>query len=71
MPPDTKRPSSGSPDAFEVAYYTKELGRPLQRQLLRQRLADLNETRGPEAGHGEEGGASTEAGQTPREDRAG
>lgn len=71
MPPDTKRPSSGGPDAFEVAYYTKELGRPLQRQLLRQRLADLTEGRSPEASHGEDAGASADPGQMPREDRAG
>ena len=71
MPPDTRNPSSGSPDAFEVAYYTKELGRPLQRQLLKQRLADLNEGRSPEAAHGDDAGACADAGSLPREDRAG
>ena len=71
MPPDTRRQSSSTADVLEVAYYTKELGRPLQRQLLKQRLADLNEGRSPEAAHGEDAGAPAEAGPLPREDRAG
>ena len=41
MPPDQDKPPSGGREEFEVAYYTKELGRPLQRQLLKQRLADF------------------------------
>lgn len=50
---DDSTPSGGR-DEFEVAYYTKELGRPLQRQLLRQRLADFMGNRSPRAPHGED-----------------
>ncbi|HET6829176.1 MAG TPA: hypothetical protein VFH35_10870 [Ramlibacter sp.] len=54
-----------------MAYYTKELGRPLQRQLLRQRLANLNEGGSPESAHGEDAAPTPDARQLPREDRAG
>lgn len=30
-------------EEFEVAWYTKELGRPLQRQLLQRRLDEIGE----------------------------
>lgn len=58
-------------DEFEVAYYTKELGRSLQRKLLQRRLADFSDsTIKKAASHGEE--ASPEANYVPpREDRAG
>lgn len=71
MPSDTRRQPSGTADALEVAYYTKELGRPLQRQLLRQRLANLNEGGSPESAHGEDAAPTPDARQLPREDRAG
>jgi hypothetical protein len=59
-------------EEFEVAYYTKELGRPLQRKMLQQRL---NEFAGGSAGvaaahHGDQPSAQDSA-QPPREDRAG
>lgn len=43
---------------FEVAYYTKELGRPLQRKMLQSQLARLNpdaaDTGRTEAAHQED-----------------
>ena len=53
---------------FEVAYFTKELGRPLQRQMLARQLAGPNdiETLGS---HGEDAPQADSA--PPREDRAG
>lgn len=54
MPPDQKNPPPGGREEFEVAYYTKELGRPLQRQLLKQCLADFLGGRARGAAPGEE-----------------
>lgn len=71
MPPDRRRQPSGTADALEVACYTKELGRPLQRQLLRQRLAGLSEGGSPDSGHGDDAGPTPDPRQLPREDRAG
>jgi hypothetical protein len=57
-------------DEFEVAYYTKELGRSLQRKLLQKRLADLSDSRITPASHGEEPSPVRDQ-PLPREDRAG
>ena len=57
-------------DEFEVDYYTKELGRPLQRKLLQRRLAEISDTNISAAGHAEEPSPDPDA-PTPREDRAG
>jgi hypothetical protein len=57
-------------DEFEVAYYTKELGRELQRKLLQRRLADLSDSSITAASHGEES-SPDENDVPPREDRAG
>ena len=38
---------------YEVAYYTKELGRSLQRKLLRERFAAFVDSKPPPA-HGED-----------------
>lgn len=70
MPPDQRSKPKGGREEFEVAYYTKELGRTLQRQMLRQRLSDLAaDSRSPDAKHGEEGLAQLSP--PPPEDRAG
>ena len=53
---------------IEIAYYTKELGRPLQRKMLQGRLDDLCHSGLPTASHGEDTDAP---GVTPMEDRAG
>jgi hypothetical protein len=37
--PDRKQDRSPGRPEFEVAYYTKELGQPLQRQMLQKQLA--------------------------------
>lgn len=55
---------------YEVAYYTKELGRPLQRKLLQKRLNDLSDSAVSSASHGEDVSTDT-PGATPPEDRAG
>ncbi|MBG9388941.1 hypothetical protein [Caenimonas aquaedulcis] len=55
-------------DEIEIAYYTKELGRDLQRKMLQGRLDDFSHSGLHGASHGED----TEAPRTPpREDRAG
>lgn len=43
MPDRNRKPSGGRPE-FEVAYYTKELGKDLQREMLRKQLARLSES---------------------------
>lgn len=53
----------------EVAYYTKELGRSLQRKLLQRQLADFSDSSIMAANHGEEPAPDWDA--PPREDRAG
>jgi len=67
--PDRNRKARGSRPEFEVAYYTKELGKPLQRQMLQQQLALLAES-GARRLHGEDTTSETEA-PPPAEDRAG
>ena len=58
-------------DEYEVAYYTKELGRPLQRKLLHRRLDELSDSgANAEASHGDES-TMEKIGQPPPEDRAG
>jgi hypothetical protein len=54
---------------FEVAYFTKELGRPLQRQLLRQRLAEFSDS-SIQVSHGDDLEPETQD-APPRDDRAG
>ena len=55
MAPD--KDGKAAREEFEVAYYTKELGRPLQRKLLQRRLDELGEGHSVSAAaptHGEE-----------------
>ena len=53
-----------------MAYYTKELGRSLQRKMLQKRLDDFTDSSITAATHGEEPSAERyEA--PPKEDRAG
>ncbi|MBA2674776.1 hypothetical protein [Ramlibacter sp.] len=68
MPSD--KSGDGGRSEFEVAYDTKELGRALQKKLLRQRLADFSDSRAPDAGHAEDG-TLDRSHALPREDRAG
>ena len=59
-----------SREEFEVAYYTKELGRPLQRKMLQRHLNDFSDSNIATASHGDAPSAETHA-PPPREDRAG
>ncbi|WP_298930178.1 hypothetical protein [uncultured Ramlibacter sp.] len=72
---DKSRNTAASPSAaprqeFEVAYFTKELGRPLQRKMLERQLAALGEGHQASGSHGEDAG--TDAVRVPPQaDRAG
>lgn len=66
---DNTKEQTAARQEFEVAYYTKELGRPLQRKLLQRQLKDFSDHIAA-ASHGEET-ASTRDAAPPREDRAG
>ena len=68
MEPDKDRKASR--EEFEVAYYTKELGRPLQRKLLQRRLNDISEHTIAAASHGDDPKTENHV-PPPREDRAG
>jgi hypothetical protein len=57
-------------EEFEVAYYTKELGRSIQRKLLQKRLDDFSDST-ITAAHHEDEPLMASAWQPPREDRAG
>ena len=52
--PDRNRKTSGGMPEFEVAYYTKELGKSLQRQMLQKQLALLSEKGSVRASHGDD-----------------
>lgn len=66
---DRKKPEATRRE-FEVAYYTKELGRPLQRKMLERQLATLSPVTPIKAAHHDERVSLGESG-TPPEDRAG
>jgi hypothetical protein len=71
MPDRNRKPNDGSHE-FEIAYYTKELGKTLQREMLRKQLALLSES-GKDTGvarHGEDAAPEAEP-APPQEDRAG
>ena len=70
MEPKQDRSRQPAREEFEVDYYTKELGRPLQRKLLQRRLADVSDSRITPASHGEEDSPELNY-VSPREDRAG
>jgi hypothetical protein len=71
MAPDKPdKPRRATRDEFEVAYYTKELGRPLQRKLLQRRLNELTDHTISAASHGDDPKMEIDT-PLPREDRAG
>ena len=70
MAPDKDPDRKAAREEFEVAYYTKELGRGLQRKMLQRRFDDFSDSTITAAGHGEEPSPDARGG-TPREDRAG
>jgi hypothetical protein len=69
MSPDKDRKPARQ--EFEVACYTKELGRSLQRKMLQKRLDDFTDSSSvTSATHGDEPSAESYL-SPPREDRAG
>jgi hypothetical protein len=68
--PGTDRNRKAARDEYEVAYYTKELGRPLQRKMLQKRLDDLSDRSITAASHGEEESLENRD-SPPPDDRAG
>jgi hypothetical protein len=59
-------------EEFEVAYYTKELGRPLQRKLLQRRfVSDFQDSSITAANHHADETPADDRFAPPREDRAG
>jgi hypothetical protein len=70
MEPDKDKDRKAAREEFEVAYYTKELGRSLQRKLLQRRLTDFSDSSIKAASHGEDASPDSNS-VPPREDRAG
>ena len=68
--PDRKTQAGGASPEFEVAYYTKELGKTLQRQMLEKQLARFSESSNAASRHGEDAAPVADT-VTPQEDRAG
>ena len=68
MEPDKAKPRKSHRDEYEVAYYTKELGRPLQRKMLQQQMESSGSS--AIASHGEDSSFDTHS-SPPQSDRAG
>jgi len=68
--PGKDRDRKAAREEYEVAYYTKELGRPLQRKMLQKRFDAFTDSAISAAGHGEEASPEDRA-ALPPEDRAG
>ena len=68
--PDRNKNRQGARPEFEVAYYTKELGKSLQRQMLQKQLAQLSESSNARRSHGEDAMPEVTS-APPTEDRAG
>jgi hypothetical protein len=58
-------------EEFEVAYYTKELGRTLQRKMLQRRFNDFSDSHISAAAHHGEDPEPESNSAPPKEDRAG
>lgn len=71
MAPPRNKDGKAPREEFEVAYYTKELGRKLQRKMLQHQFDDFSDSHINAASHGEDPPAADKPGATPREDRAG
>lgn len=63
--PDRNRNRNGGRPEFEVAYYTKELGNALQREMLQKQLALLSDGK-----HGDNAAPELDTAPPP-DDRAG
>jgi hypothetical protein len=66
---DPNRDRIGAGPEFEIAYYTKELGQQVQREMLRKQLALLSESSAA-ARRGEDPAAEVDT-ASPPQDRAG
>jgi hypothetical protein len=69
MPDRNRKPNGGRPE-FEIAYYTKELGKDLQREMLRKQLARLSESTKIQSSHGEDPAPQPDT-APPQDDRTG
>ena len=69
MPDRNRKPNGGRPE-FEIAYYTKELGKDLQREMLRKQLSRLSESTKIASSHGDDAVPQLDT-APPQEDRAG
>ncbi len=69
MQPDKAKPRKTHRDEYEVAYYTKELGRPLQRKMLQQQMESTGST--ATASHGEDSSFDSLPSEPTWPDRAG
>ena len=67
MEPDRQRERKPRPE-YEVAYYTKELGRTIQRKLLQQQMEASSSA--SSSAHGEDSSFDTHD-NPPQHDRAG
>ena len=68
--PDRNRPRNGGRPEFEVAWYTKELGKTLQRQMLEKQMALLSDSNS-NARHGEDASPPAQDPPPPDITRAG
>jgi hypothetical protein len=68
MEPDKAKPPKTHRDEYEVAYFTKELGRTIQRKMLQQQMEASGST--ATASHGEDSSFDTLS-SPPQSDRAG
>lgn len=68
MEPDKAKDRKRHRDEFEVAYYTKELGRTIQRKMLQQQMEALGSA--SNSAHGEDSSFDSHA-NPPQHDRAG
>lgn len=68
--PDRNPDHDGNRPEFEVAYYTRELGRPLQREMLQKQLARLGDGSSASGGHGQHVPPAVDS-ASPEDDRAG
>ena len=70
MQSDKAKPRKPQPqrDEFEVAYYTKELGRTIQRKMLQQQMESSGSA--SSCAHGEDSQYDSH-GNPPQHDRAG
>jgi hypothetical protein len=68
MEPDQAKPRKTHRDEYEVAYFTRELGRTNQRKMLQQQMEASGST--ATASHGEDSSFDTPS-SPPQSDRAG